>query len=262
MDFAFAACFCHAYDKDMLLQEEPAAADTKADNMPDKNSATYVTSMPEQQRQKRKGPQSPSQLCHLRSFNDWCLHVRWQLGTELLIPVPGEMVRHAAVTNCQPHFNGQPHKPHKLVRTQGQFCSGSSKYSPKANHHHANVLRENRTHSVSTTRHHAVVGVAANGLRATVLPQQIATSGVQTPPLGSIRRPSLVSMQKSSLGKPVTIWEQSNTAAPTVGRWSDFIASDADELAANANFAEHSWHSVPGGNDDTDEDACLVTSLD
>ena len=52
----------------MLLQEDLAATDTDADCMNDKNAATYVTSIPEQQGQKRKGQQPPSQLCHLKSF--------------------------------------------------------------------------------------------------------------------------------------------------------------------------------------------------
>lgn len=52
----------------MLLQEDLAATDTDADYMNAKNTATYVTSIPEQQGQKRKGRQPPSQLCHLNFF--------------------------------------------------------------------------------------------------------------------------------------------------------------------------------------------------
>lgn len=133
-------------------------------------------------------------------------------------------------------------------------------HSPQADDQQSDVLREIRTYSVPTTQHRAVVGVAAKALHPTVLPQKVATSSVQKPSLGSKQNPSFVSMQKPPLGKLVRSLKPDHAAAP--GRWSDFIATDADELAANASFAGHTWHSVPGGIDDTDEDACLVTTLD
>ena len=133
-------------------------------------------------------------------------------------------------------------------------------HSPQADHQQADVLREIRTYSVPTTQHCAAVCVAAKALHPTVLPQKSCNQQCAETSPWKHTESFFCEHAETPLGKPVTSLKPDHAAAPC--RWSDFIATDADELAANASFAGHTWHSVPGGIGDTDEDACLITSLD